>query len=85
MSTLQKSSQRSGSFHYTWNKIPTYKLHLYCPFQSYKGIRVTAIDGRFSDGDNTDSIHSDFRKRDLANQKHQIHILMTVVLASLVF
>ena len=44
MSTLQKSSQRSGSFHYTWTKIPTYKLHLYCPFQSYKDNRVTAID-----------------------------------------
>jgi len=43
------------------------------------------LTGRFSDGDNADSIRSDFRKRDLANQKLQIHILMTVVLASLVF
>jgi len=42
--TLQKLSQRGGLFHYTWNNIPTYKRHFYCPFQSYRGKRVTAID-----------------------------------------
>jgi hypothetical protein len=41
--------------------------------------------GRFNDGDNADRTLSDFRKRDLANQCHKIHIVVKVVLASLVF